>query len=172
VTEEFPLDPPPNDPPSIVAVPGQPAPGEIINIQKRLLPNGWPFTVRIRDENITQELEARLRIVTSPSEEPRFEPFPVLAGDRPERDLTIRIETATLKEGKCVALELAVSGSFVDIENPPFTGVPSGSNDLARAKWWIWEGDLTLEEVRKANADSCPVTFKANMMGATEASPP
>jgi hypothetical protein len=145
-------------PPEILAGPNGPSIGAIINIIKIDHPTGWQFTVRVRDQNVNQPLEAHVRIKRSLEDRPVFEPQFVQPGDRPERTLLVQVDTNALTSSRCHQLEIAVSGSFGEVENGGFDSIPSGSTDLARASWWIWEGDTNVDAVLASVADSCWLT--------------
>jgi hypothetical protein len=166
VTDPIEFPTPTDYPPEILAAPNGPAVGDIINLTKSGYPTGYTFDVRIRDLNVEQELQAHVRLVKEPGERPSdFERLTVQRGDKAERTLQITVPTNSLLEFSCARLDLAVSGSFNRFQEGGFETIEAGSNDLAKALWWIFEGDL--EAPRAAEiAASCPNEFRVGMTGA------
>jgi hypothetical protein len=122
--------------------------GSIVWLNSETTPE-WTFSVLVYDEDISQTLNARWRLVTQNFKMPSFTQLELAPGQNP-RPLVIRINRNQLSKGECHHLELAVSGSFITVN--PVTGlpvtepslfrfpVPGREDDLALASWWLWEG--------------------------------
>ena len=162
VTDAIDFPTPTDYPPEILKAPNGPPIGEIINVIKAVNPE-LRFEVRIRDLNVDQELTGHVRLVKEPNEAPMFEPLVIQRGDKPERTLQITVPTNSLTEFRCARLDLAVSGSFNRVQDGAFETIPAGSNDLAEAMCWIFEGDLDAPRAAEI-APSCPSEFKVGVM--------
>jgi hypothetical protein len=142
VTEDYTFEAEPNLPPVILSKAGEFAIGDHVWIDKSML-SEWRLQVQVRDENVEQPLEAHWRIVHEGDLTPPFERLPVQVADQPVRELEIFVPTEGLHDYACHSLELAVSGSFQGFTAPMYfdTVLPGDESDVARAKWWIWEGE-------------------------------
>ena len=102
--------------------------------------------------NVTEPLEARLRVRTHLNRTPQYKPEQVVqvTGDV-DREFTVRFEMGDIKDGECHELQLAVSGSFLhrDPPNPGLFDITDDADDLALASWLIWEG-------KESDADNVP----------------
>ena len=142
VTDEITFDQDPDLPTVIVDAPGTQTPiGSSVWVDKSTMPD-WKFDVRVRDENLAQDLIAHYRVVTQDAEFPPFETVDLKGPAASElRDLTLSVKSEQLRDGECHQLELAVSGSFFDSTRPVFDAVPRGRElDVAYASWQLWEG--------------------------------
>jgi hypothetical protein len=163
VTEPIEFPTPIDYPPEILAAPNGPALGDNINLSKAVYPISYPFEVRVRDLNVDQDLQAHVRLVKEPGDRPmNFERPLVPRGDRAERTVTIQVPTNSLTPFRCARLDLVVSGSFNRFQDGGFETIPTGSNDIARAMWWIYEGDLDAPEAAFIAA-SCPNEYKVGV---------
>jgi hypothetical protein len=170
VTDEIMFEGEPNVPPVILDTPDSRAPiGSHIWIDSSADTKMWTLDVLVRDENIDQPLVAHWRIVSDPNVLVPFFPQELQPGQL-ERDLTIRVQTETLKLGVCHRLELKVSGSFLKKTTPPyFDAVRDGAeHDIAGAVWWLWEGEPQASAEEKARLlDSCPESVDGVVVGAS-----
>lgn len=160
VTDPIEFERPRNNPPAFVAEqPARLQVGEIKYVDNRQAAS-WPFTLRIRDVDVTQDLEARWRIVTVGDDMPMRAPTIFLpATGEVTRDFDIIIESTRLRTDNCHRVEIAVSGSF----DKPFEGDPedlteftdrSDREDLALFSFWIWEGERASNDPAKI-VDTC-----------------
>lgn len=142
---EFPTEE--NIPPWILDAPGNgPKQGQIIWIDKSVT-TMWRMTVRVRDENVDQDLIAHWRLVSKDEDMPEFQKKKLAGapGGPLIRQLDFDVQADTLHDGQCDRLELAVSGSFFDSDlksAPKYFLETNGEDDsdLATTSWIIWEG--------------------------------
>jgi hypothetical protein len=142
VTDEITFDEEADLPTVIVDVPGSKTPiGEPVWLDKDTRPS-WPFLVRIRDKNISQELTAHYRVVTEDNALPDFEERPVPTSTTEVRDLTVTVMSESLRDGECHHLQLVVSGAFFDLVRPELFDIvqPGREGEIAYASWLLWEG--------------------------------
>lgn len=142
VTDEITFDEEPDLPTVIVDTPGTKTPiGRIVWLDKSAQPM-WDFAVKVRDENLAQELTAHYRVVTRENDAPPFQTVPLPASDMELRDLKLPVKSESLRDGECHHLQLAVSAAFFPRTEPVFfDAVPPGrESDIAYASWWLWEG--------------------------------
>jgi len=141
VTEEITFDEEPDLPTVIVDAPGSKTPiGHIVWLDKSAQPS-WEFHVKVRDENLSQELTAHYRVVTQDTATPQFESVKLKPNQTELRDLTLTVKSESLRPGECHHLELAVSAAFLESTRPVFDAVPPGrETDVAYASWTLWEG--------------------------------
>jgi hypothetical protein len=142
VTEEITFDQEADLSTVIVDAPGTKTPiGSPVWLDKSEQP-AWTFPVRVRDENVVQELTAHYRVVTEDEEFPTFESVPVPPSGMELRDLTLTVKSESLRDGECHRLQLAVSAAFFNGTRPVFfDAVPPGRElDVAYASWLLWEG--------------------------------
>jgi hypothetical protein len=147
-------------PPTIVDVPGSEIPiGTILwlDIDQRTghPQNEWRIPVRIRDDNVDQELQTRYRVLREGSLLPPWTPDVIAPSGSPTReDYEVKVRFGDLRPGQCHRLELVVSGSFLRRTDPRFFDVLNDegemNGDIARASWTILEGSATT-----AFVDSC-----------------
>jgi len=161
VTDEFHFQAEPNLPPVFVNRPGEPEIGEHIWIDNSVQ-SQRRLGVRIRDENVEQELELHWRIRQDREMVPEWAAVPVpTASGNPERDVDIFINADRLPRYTCQRLELVVSGSFIpELIEPEYFAfvVPEDRSDRGFALWWIWEGEGidTPDQNWLQIAKSCP----------------
>ncbi|MDH5676479.1 MAG: hypothetical protein OEZ06_30445 [Myxococcales bacterium] len=136
--------------------------------------------VLVRDENVEQDLWARWRVTTKTRMTPDFQPLPLPGDGVLKRDLQITVSQGDFREGECHRLELVVSGSFLDPEDPQRGKDPNlfdytiKADDLGYASWWIWEGTGagTTEDSKKAALlASCDAIEDLVLSGSTEMQP-
>jgi hypothetical protein len=168
VTSEYEIPDPTNVPPIIQDDPASIAKiGSIIWLDSEN-PQNWPqFSVRVRDEDTEQVLDARWRLVKQGEPMPAFTVLQPLPAGKLVRELQFRVESTRLSDGECHHLELAVSGNFwkdratgMDRTEPVFFAEVMGDfpDDLALASWWIWEGQgnmQTTDDEKGRLLDSC-----------------
>jgi hypothetical protein len=150
--------------------------GSILEINLDLNPSRIQIPVRIRDENLFQDLTARSRLVTVPIPEPEYGEGVLI----PEQGELMRdevfVEAGDIKRGECHLLELVVSGSFVPGDDPELFDVVSEPDDIGRASWTIWEvsGD-PLAETGAAAAQNlvktCPTEDARTVTGVEDPAP-
>ena len=152
----FPTDP--DIPPMILDAPGTNTPiGWTLWVNKATTPE-VRLPVRVRDQNLTQPLEAHWRVLTAGNDSPPFESKPVPLGQL-LRDFEVVVQSGMLHTGECHRVELAVSGNFFPNRNTPafFDAAPI-EEDVAHASWSVWEGrgeaQATAEEKAKL-VDTC-----------------
>jgi hypothetical protein len=161
VTGKHHFDEEPNSPPVILSKTGQPPIGSIVwidNVQPE-----WRFQVSVRNEEVDEELKARWRVVHQDETEPMFvERLVTLSAEGELRELEVVVNTANLIENRCHQLDLVVSGSFPALAMTPMnfdTVLMGDEDDVARARWMIWEGQgqaTTPSEQLADIARSCP----------------
>lgn len=143
VTEEITFDEEPDLPTVIVDAPASKTPiGRIVWLDKSAQPS-WDFVVKVRDENLSQELDAHYRVVTQDNDFPPFDSVELPGGgDSEERELMLRVKSESLRVGECHRLELAVSAAFLGGTKPVFFDevLPGREDDRAYASWTLWEG--------------------------------
>ena len=142
VTEEITFDEEPDLPTVIVDAPSSKTPiGRTLWLDKSAAPS-WDFNVRVRDENVSQELIAHYRVVTQDTATPQFDTQTLKPNNGEElRDLKLTVKAESLRVGECHHLELAVSAAFLESTRPVFDAVPPGrETDVAYASWSLWEG--------------------------------
>jgi hypothetical protein len=153
VTEKFPFEPEPLEPPDILNSPTFKIEiGDTFLVDKTQMM--WTMQVVVREKDPDRELRAHYRVVEPTTKvEPPFETVVVPSGGpNPElRDLTFTVSTERLSPGQCHRLELAVSGHFfkndkdptMDVSAPGFFNFvdPNFADDLDIAKWTVYEGD-------------------------------
>ncbi len=161
VNDEIMFEEEPDFPPVILDAPNPVAPiGEHIWIDSSVTAM-WPLDVRVRDENINQELIAHWRVLGEGETLEDFDQV-ILAPGLLVRDLQISVNSArSLDRGSCHRLELAVSGSFFKNQKrrEVFDVRPDDAQeDIDTAVWWIWEGrgEMLTDDQQKARLiDSC-----------------
>lgn len=151
VTDPIEFDQPVNNPPMFVD-----RPGSQLNVAAlKWVANddpaapSWPFRFRVRESDLTQQLEAHWRIVldgnTNPDRKDTIQIPPTRTGSL-TRDFEIVINNTDLVADNCHRIDVAVSGSF----EQPAPGDPEDRSqfdnrterdDIARFTFWIWEGD-------------------------------
>jgi len=138
-----------NVPPVILDKPGTEYPiGEIVWIDRdppvdpSTAPNEWSFDVTVRDENVRDELEARLRVRTDREPNPDFTPNQVVQQTGAvNRTFKVTVDLGQLRTNECHRVELVVSGSFLDRSEPLFFDVAQPPEDIGEASWIVWEGN-------------------------------
>jgi hypothetical protein len=160
VTDPIEFDAPEGSPPMLLNPPSAKVPlGHIAWVDGTSGITSWKFTLRVRDEDIGQNLQARWRVVKEGNTTPRFEPTIDLPYNGTlTRDFDILLEAGQLDMGKCHRLDVAVSGSFLDDDNPLAFDFALENNDLAVSNFWIWEGpgEIAATDVLKRDlVDSC-----------------
>jgi hypothetical protein len=174
VTDPIDFQPPPNNPPAFVMErPPKLQMGEIKYVLARSQPT-WTFPLRVRDQDVEQDLELQWRIVTGGNARDR-EPTAVwpATGDQ-VREVSITVRQGDLKTDSCHRIEIAVSSSF----ERPFEGemedltqfaevAPQNRFDVALFTFWIWEGMPSANDPTKL-VDTCgaqPVQMTATAPG-------
>jgi len=159
VTDKITFPTEPDIPPMIVDAPGTSTPiGSPLWVNKATTPE-FKLHVGVREQNITQELEAHWRVLTSGDPSPPFESLPLPQQGQVLRDLEFSVQTNRLRMGECAHVELAVSGSFFPNRTAPafFDAAPK-DEDVAHANWTVWEGRgnaLATPEEKAKLVDSC-----------------
>jgi hypothetical protein len=164
VTDPITFEEEPNVPPVLLTAPGERAYlGSNVWIDRTARPQ-WDLRLKVRDENVDQDLTAHYRIVHEGEISPPFDSIDVPA--RPDgavlRDLLVTVQTEILNQRECHRLEVAVSGSFFpeDRNDQPafFDAVDGPEDDIFVGVWWIWEGRgemQTSPEDKARLIDSC-----------------
>jgi len=119
------------------------------------------FSLRVRDPDVTQALEARWRIFTRDDAQPPRQTIPLAATGALIRDVRIDIESTQLRADECHRVEVAVSSTFVTFagapDNPALFLETTDPDDVALFTFWIWEGDENSNDPEKL-VDTCPTT--------------
>lgn len=159
VNDEIMFEEEPNFPPVILD-----APNPVVRIGEHIWIDGsavpmLDLDVRVRDENINQELIAHWRVLGQGETLAEFDDQ-VLPPGLLVRDLRISVNSArSIDDGRCHRLELAVSGSFLkNQKRKEVFDVTLDNADIDTAVWWIWEGRGeagTLPQEKAALVDSC-----------------
>lgn len=127
--------------------------------------------VQVREDNLTEPLDAHWRVLSAGNDAPPFEVLPLPLGQL-LRDLDVVVQTSSLHMGECHRVELAVSGHFFPNTKPAFFDLAPSDDEVAHASWTIWEGrgdsQATPEEKAKL-IDSCNA-IEALLMPATSTS--
>jgi len=160
VTDKITFPTEPDIPPMIVDAPGTSTPiGSVLWVNKASTPAEFRLPVQVRDENLTQPLEAHWRVLTAGNASPPFDTFPLSPQGQLLRDLTVVVRNDSLHMGECHRVELAVSGSFFPNRTAPafFDAAPK-DEDVAHASWTVWEGRgdaLATPEEKAKLVDTC-----------------
>lgn len=123
--------------------------GSIVRVNKNEMNevNELRLGITVRDDNIDDELEVRVKL--SVLQEPPYEfgcagtISPGLEAERPQ--YSVILTPSRLRERLCTKVEIAVSSEFarecppIDDEDRSFFDRPLRKNDVARAQFWIWE---------------------------------
>jgi hypothetical protein len=159
VTDPIDFERPRNNPPTFV-VEYQPKlqVGDIKYVNNR---NAASFSLRVRDPDVTQDLEVRWRVMTSDEVQPsRTIPLPAANGAL-VRDITIPVERTQLRDNQCHRVEVAVSSAFDEFpgapDNPALFLATVDPDDIALFTFWIWEGDENGNDADKL-IETCPTT--------------
>jgi hypothetical protein len=126
--------------------------GSILEVDFSAGPGRIAIPVRVRDENLFEDLVARIRVVTLSVPEPDFLPVDIPEQGELMRDLTVFVESGEIAAGECQQLELVVSGSFVLGEEPDLFDVVIEPGDIGRASWTIWEVSLDPKAMSESGA--------------------
>ncbi len=139
-------------------------------------PTSWTFSMRVWDEDVTQDLQAHWRIVKKDVPVPEFEKptIELPATGAVVRELQIVLQSSQLTVDACHRIEVAVSGSFYQGEGrqgPGYFALARVDDDLGVGSWTIWEGEpgLVTDEQALAIFKSCPTV---NGLFATPTPPP
>lgn len=134
------------------------------------------LTFQIRDEDTTEVLKLRYRIVTgnTPARPPSSymeldydcpePPIPGTPGQVERGDVDITIGGTHFARGQCYRIDVAVSSSFKScIRNPELFDITTNEDneeDVGRASYWVWavNGNAVPTENMAAQLllDSCP----------------
>lgn len=148
-------------PPTIVDVPGTEIPiGGIFWVDLDKPQNEWELPVRIRDDNVDEELTARHRILKESELLPAWTEDTIAPSGVPTReDYKVKVPFGELRRRACHRVELVVSGSFVKRSHPSpkLFDVTEVEDDIARASWTILEGKgvEALTDDKALLLDSC-----------------
>jgi hypothetical protein len=173
VTDPIDFEPPANNPPAFVMErPPKLQMGDIKYVRQP----SWSFPLRVRDQDVDQELEMQWRIVTSGEAQARDTTRVVPATGEQIREFIITVDQGRLVTDSCHRVEIAVSGSFVkpfedEMEDlTRFAEVEIENRfDVALFTFWIWEGDPSANDPSKL-VETCgaqPVQTTATNPGAT-----
>lgn len=139
-------------------------------------PTSWTFSMRVWDEDVTQNLQAHWRIVKKDVPVPEFEKptIELPATGAVVRELQIVLQSSQLTGGPCHRIEVAVSGSFYQGEgrdDPEYFALTRVDDDLSVGSWTIWRGepDFVTDGDALAIFESCPTI---NNLFATPTSTP
>lgn len=160
-------------PPAFLNEPTAPRIGTTIRINRANQTAPASMRIRIRDENVDDELTLRMRIRLKNEDNPPFTERLVPNSGTPVRDFEVPLQIDQLRFGKCHMLELVVSGSFIPTDPPNFFyREKKDPDDIAFASWYVWEGEVMTKDEQAAIADSCPEVNQLSTAGALQASPP
>lgn len=156
VTAPIDFEPPANNPPAFVMErPPKLQMGEIKFVEAEDAPS-WTFNLRVRDQDVDQELEMQWRIVTSGVPRDRNLTRIVPATGEQVREFSITVDLGKLDTDSCHRIEVAVSGSFVrpfDDESEDLTRFADveveNRFDVALFTFWIWEGGPNANDANK-----------------------
>lgn len=164
VTDQITFEEEPNVPPVLLKAPGVKEDlGSIVWIDRSMRPT-WDLRLKVRDENVEQDLVAHFRVKHEGEEFPPFDSIdlPAPPDGSVLRDLLVIVQTETLYVGECHRLEVAVSGSFFPFEERPtpafFDALRGPEDDIFVGMWWIWEGPGEMQATPEAKArlvESC-----------------
>lgn len=159
VTDPVEFDSDEGSPPMLLDPPATAVPlGEHAWVDTTTGVTSWRFTLRVRDEDITQSLQARWRVVKEGNPTPRFDTIDLPFNGTLTRDFDILLEAGQLDMGKCHRLDVVVSGGFVQSDSPLAFDFPLVPGDIDVGNWWIWEGpgELAASDALKRDVvDSC-----------------
>lgn len=173
VTDPIDFEPPANNPPAFVMErPPKLQMGEIKYVLARSAPS-WTFTLRVRDQDVDQDLELQWRIVAGG--EPRLRKPTIVwpATGEQVREVSIVVNQGELEPDTCHRIEIAVSSSFVqpfegEMEDlTRFADVGPNRFDIALFPFWIWEGMPSANDPTKL-VETCgaqPVQMAATAPG-------
>lgn len=170
VTDKIPFEPKPREAPAILDSPTSTIEiGDLFWVDRSNARGMWPMQVVVREANVNREIVAHVRVVdpqvdlSNPeNRQPQFETFDVPKSGTALRDFPFTVQTSALAPASCHRLELVVSGSFKKSQQSGFFDYldPEDAEDIARAKWWVWEGNpdsamgMEANIVRTCNARS------------------
>jgi hypothetical protein len=170
VTDPIDFEPPANNPPAFVMErPPKLQMGDIKYVRKQSAPS-WTFTLRVRDQDVEQELEMQSRIVTSGEPRDRKATRIVPATGEQVREFSIVVDQGEIEPDTCHRIEIAVSGSFVrpfEDETEDLTRFADveveNRFDVAIFTFWIWEGEPSANDPTKlvATCGAQPVQMTA-----------
>jgi hypothetical protein len=163
VTDEITFDDEPNVPPVLIDSPSSATPiGDIIYFDylssstgpslqdaSAYAPPSIEFSLRVRDENVEQPLEARRNLFVQDVSSGKFVSdknsivgVPIGISREKIRDIDFTIEAGFFEENRCYRVELAVTSAF---ENSKFNqnnwAVPKTEADIAKARWYVVTGE-------------------------------
>jgi hypothetical protein len=159
VTDEIKFDDEPNVPPVLIDSPGNKTPigdiiyfdyssdltGTSIDDASDYAPPSIQFSLRVRDENVGQPLEARRNIFVQ-DVSGKFGPFgnnivsvPIVYSREQVRDIDFTIETGFFSDDTlCYRVELAVTSAFRNsVPNASNWSLPENDNDIAKTRWYV-----------------------------------
>ena len=131
------------------------------------------LNIQIRDEDTTEILKARWRLVngnmptrtpTSPSELEYMCPEPEIVGTPGvvnRADLDINIPSSRFVRGQCYRIDVAVSSSFKScVRNPELFDITTNEDneeDVGRASYWVFAlaGGTIDRDIAQGLAESC-----------------
>lgn len=172
VTNQIDLPPRPQTPPVLLST--TPMVGGIVVFDTSL--QELKLSMRIRDEDTTEILKGRWRLVTgnNPPRTPTSKddldykcPEPEIPGspgivERPQQ-LEIIIDRQRLQRGNCYRIDVRVSSSFQSCEKRPdlfdITTNEDNDEDVGRAAFWVWpldRGTFDSDPTAAMLAKSCP----------------
>lgn len=143
--------------------------GENLILFERSIEKELVVNLEIRDEDLTEPLRARWRIVSKerPPGSPMREyscPEPLIPGTGSlKRDHKLTIFSSSLAAGKCSRVDFIVSASFKDCDgNDDWddTTQVDDDSDVGRLSFWIWDVSgqpLIMPDTALALTMSCPV---------------
>jgi hypothetical protein len=162
VTDQVQLDPEITTPPIVLAA--EIPLGSVIRFNANL-GNELAIPLHIRDDDVTENLKVRSRIVTG-ADGRKFTDFdcpepPIPANGLNIRDYQITIGPMELERNACNKIEFVVSSKFTSCKDHPlwFDAAADETNDLGRATFLVWEvsGDpLTRPEYAQMLVSTCP----------------
>lgn len=164
---EFPEEQP--VPPVIQNTPGFPI-GSILEFNKNSPDRDLRLPISVKDDNVNDMLEVRAQLSVVGQSPYSYECGPdkiIAPGVEPQRELfELVIDPNKLKDGACTLVEVYVSSEFAygcDDQRQTFL-VPSHKNDLASARFWIWETSGLVAGTQTAAQDlvtSCQTVTRA-----------
>jgi hypothetical protein len=167
VTDQIELPPVPQSPP-VITLTRYDDPQAVIKFDRDKF-NELTVDLSIRDEDVTETLEARWRIVSlvHPPGVPENQfpcPEPEIVGKGTlTRSHPLRLQGSSFASGKCSRVDVIVSASFKNCKPEDWanTTQQDDDSDVGRLSFWVWAYDATTNPLASPEAalaliTSCP----------------
>lgn len=169
VTDSVDFEAPVNHPPTFVRRPGADLDNGDMKFVRNLGVPSWPFSLRVRDEDVNQDLEVRWRIVTRAAGSSNREIIALPARGELTRDFDLVIQSGQLSTDSCHRIDIAVSGSFAGrVDDPTVFDVVTDPDDIAYFNFTIFEGQPNSNDPAKL-IETCPTEVVDQPMATTGA---